>query len=238
MIEQEIKLCWVGAAPDLTVLLGPPIQIRTLANTYFDTADQSLAQQGYGLRLRRDGDQIEQTLKGPAPDQSGIAVRREWSWDRDAFCIDPELLPIEVGELEVVSHNHVQRQVWQVEGCEVVMDQGQVHVGSAHSPIAEIEVEAVQADWAGVLRVAQRLAGAVPCYIGAISKAERGHLLSGRASPPDRSALDGLGRALDPIKGPDWERAEYWAEQISQPVADLIRARNADVAGLCLVRMA
>ena len=237
MIEQEIKLCWLDDVPDLTPMLGSSVQIRHLVNTYFDTADQALAAAGYGLRLRRNGASIEQTLKGPAPDQSGVVVRKEWNWPRVEFSIDATLLPIPVGPLQAVSSNEVTRQVWHAQGCEVVLDQGLVRVGEAASPIAEIEIEAVDATWSDVLTLAAELAAAFPCYIGSISKAERGHLLAGRKSPADRSDLDGLGRALDRIKGPDWQQAERCAAQISPAVLERIQQRNANVAGLCLEQM-
>ena len=99
MIEQELKLCWLGDPPDLQSLLGTPEQTLSLANTYFDTPDRQLAQGGFGLRLRQQGEQIEQTLKGPAPNQDGVVVRQEWNWDRDRFVVDAGLLPIEVADL-------------------------------------------------------------------------------------------------------------------------------------------
>lgn len=234
MIEQELKLCWLGEAPDLNALLGSPETVLSLANTYFDTPDGQLAQGGFGLRLRQQGTQIEQTLKGPAPDQDGVVVRQEWNWDRDRFVVDVDLLPIQVADLIEVSFNRVERQVWNRNGCEVVLDQGEVRVGDQSSPIAEIEIEAKSANWMSVLSTARALAEQFPCYIGAVSKAERGHLLAGRPSPEDRSPLDALGRALDPIKGPDWAGALAAAQTLSSAIADRIRARDANVATLCL----
>ena len=237
MIEQELKLCWLGDPPDLKSLLGAPKQTLSLANTYFDTPDGQLTQGGFGLRLRQQGDQIEQTLKGPAPNQDGVVVRQEWNWPRDRFVVDVGLLPIEVGDLVQVSSNQVRRQVWNRQGCEVVLDQGEVRVGDRSSPIAEIEIEAKSGDWLAVLSLASKLASYFPCYIGSISKAERGHLLAGRASPPDRSSLDALGRALDPIKGPDWSLALTAANDLSPAIADRIRAQDANVASLCLAEV-
>ena len=237
MIEQELKLCWLGDPPDLQSLLGAPEQTLSLANTYFDTPDGQLAQGGFGLRLRQQGEQIEQTLKGPAPNQDGVVVRQEWNWDRDRFVVDVGLLPMEVADLVQVSLNQVRRQVWNCKGCEVVLDQGEVRVGDRSSPIAEIEIEAKSEDWSAVLSLACELASYFPCYIGSISKAERGHLLAGRASPPDRSPLDALGRALDPIKGPYWSLALSAANALSPAIADRIRARDANVASLCLAEV-
>lgn len=84
MTELELKLVWLGVPPDL----GVPDQRLELENAYFDTPDSQLAQGRFGLRLRRNGAQIEQTLKGPAPDQSGVVVRQEWNWPRDQWSID------------------------------------------------------------------------------------------------------------------------------------------------------
>ncbi|QGG79099.1 CYTH domain-containing protein [Litorivicinus lipolyticus] len=237
MTELELKLVWLGDAPDLTGVLGPLSRTLQLHNQYFDTVDGALAARLCGLRLRRCGDDIEQTLKGPAPDRDGVRVRREWNWPRDAFSIDRAVLPVQAqveGALIATSSNRVVRRVWDLPGIEVVMDQGEVRVGERVSPIAEIEIEDKGAGWPAVLEQARRIASAVPCFIGAISKAERGRVLAGGNFASNGAPLDALGRALDPLSGPDWSGALSAAEMISPDVAARVRRQDADTGLLCL----
>lgn len=237
MTELELKLVWIGSPPGLTPWLGPVTRVLALENYYFDTADGALAAKHYGLRLRRNGDEIEQTLKGPAPDQDGIRVRQEWNWPRDALTIDLRLLPEPArvtAPLIATSSNRVSRQVWDLAGVEVVMDQGEVRVGDRVSPIAEIEIEDKGAGWPAVLEQARRIASVVPCYVGSISKAERGRVLAGAGFADDGSPLDALGRALDPLSGPDWSAAAAAAELISSGVAAKVRSQDANTGLLSL----
>lgn len=237
MTELELKLVWLGDAPDLTAVLGPLSRTLQLHNQYFDTADGALAARLCGLRLRRSGDDIEQTLKGPSPDRDGVRVRREWNWPRDAFSIDRAVLPVQAqveGALVTTSSNQVMRRVWDLPGIEVVVDQGEVRVGARVSPIAEIEIEDKGAGWPAVLEQARAIAAAVPCFVGSISKAERGRVLAGGDFAGNGSALDALGRALDPLSGPDWIGALAAAEMIGPEVAAKVRRHDADTGLLCL----
>lgn len=241
MTELELKLVWTSEPPDLEAFFGPPDDTLNLTNQYFDTASGQLAAASYGLRLRRSGDQIEQTLKGPAPDQSGIRVRQEWNWPRDDFSIDLTRLPMGVLPLDSsapalveTSFNTVRRRVWQRDGIEIVMDQGQVRVGQQVSPIAEIELEDKGSGWLALLKQAQRLAGTFDCFVGSISKAERGRVLAGDGFADNGSAIDALGRALDPLSGPDWEAARDAAENINETIAAAVRQRDSNVGAACL----
>ena len=55
---------------------------RRLVSTYFDTPNLRLARDGVGLRIRRDGRQWIQTVKGPPEAESGgsLAARPEYEW--------------------------------------------------------------------------------------------------------------------------------------------------------------
>ena len=54
-------------------------QLNKLTNCYFDTADQALRQLDFGLRIRRDGDHIEQTIKTAGVIIGGLHQRPEYN---------------------------------------------------------------------------------------------------------------------------------------------------------------
>ncbi|MFP3449254.1 inorganic triphosphatase, partial [Pseudomonas sp. SIMBA_067] len=54
---------------------------RELMNQYFDTPERDLAQAKVALRLRKDGDDIIQTLKTRGQSVAGLSERNEYNWD-------------------------------------------------------------------------------------------------------------------------------------------------------------
>src|SRR5437660_7333754 len=87
--ELEIKLRLPRKAvanvlrhPALTELKAGRARRRRLVSTYFDTPNLRLATAGVGLRIRRDGRQWIQTVKGPPEGESGggLAARPEYEW--------------------------------------------------------------------------------------------------------------------------------------------------------------
>src|SRR5690606_9326379 len=59
-----------------------------LLNQYFDTPERELAQAKVALRLRRDGDQLIQTLKSRGQSVAGLSERNEWDWYLDKAKLD------------------------------------------------------------------------------------------------------------------------------------------------------
>ena len=62
-------------------------QTRELLNRYYDTTDFALANSQVALRIRRDGEQLIQTLKSKGASVAGLSERNEWDWylDSDAL---------------------------------------------------------------------------------------------------------------------------------------------------------
>src|SRR5262245_29682076 len=61
---------------------------RELFNQYYDTPTRELARAKVALRLRRDGDDYIQTLKGRGHSVAGLSERNEWDWHLDKAELD------------------------------------------------------------------------------------------------------------------------------------------------------
>ena len=92
--ETEIKLR--ASRETLAALRAHPLlskrnksgwQRHALANQYYDTAERDLAGARVALRLRRDGEQLIQTLKSRGQSVAGLSERNEWDW----YLQQPEL---------------------------------------------------------------------------------------------------------------------------------------------------
>ncbi|WP_179394324.1 CYTH domain-containing protein [Lacticaseibacillus absianus] len=64
--EQEVKVMLTQSQADAIAAAYPFSAPFTQTNTYYDTPDQALRQQGLGLRIRQFATHAEQTLKVPA----------------------------------------------------------------------------------------------------------------------------------------------------------------------------
>src|ERR671911_777217 len=89
--HQEIE--WQFDAPELGYVNGwlegqssafglavVPAETKQLVDSYYDTEDWRFYRAGYALRVRRDGERVEATMKSLAqPDDGGLKRRREIS---------------------------------------------------------------------------------------------------------------------------------------------------------------
>jgi inorganic triphosphatase YgiF len=74
-------------------------------NQYFDTPERDLAQAKVALRLRKDGDEVIQTLKTRGQSVAGLSVRNEYDWKLpkaklDVKKLDGECWPEQLAELD------------------------------------------------------------------------------------------------------------------------------------------
>ena len=200
--ETEIKL-WVSPEDLLRLREHPVIaarsvgqwQTRELLNRYFDTADFALANAQVALRIRRDGEQLIQTLKSKGASVAGLSVRNEWDWylksNRLVLShLSDECWPESLGELDkkqlkAIFNTDFKRQFtelrWQREGVETVvevaLDQGSVTAGKQRDDICELELELRAGEPIALFELALELATDVPLMPSDISKAERGYRL-------------------------------------------------------------
>ncbi|HEX8593507.1 MAG TPA: CYTH domain-containing protein [Pseudomonas sp.] len=166
-----------------------------LSNQYFDTPERDLANAKVALRLRRDGEQIIQTLKTRGQSIAGLSERNEYNWDLpkaklDLKKLDGECWPEQLAELDkktikpLFTTDFVREKAEIAWGrgktkvvIEAALDLGQVVAGKQKEEICELELELREGDPAALLELAAELAATLPLMPCDISKAERGYRL-------------------------------------------------------------
>jgi inorganic triphosphatase YgiF len=89
---------WLAEHPAAHGLVVVPVATRELTDTYFDTEDWRLYRVGYALRLRRDSNSAEATMKSLAPAEGALRRRREISVPLKAGAKTLKEAPGPVGE--------------------------------------------------------------------------------------------------------------------------------------------
>ncbi len=172
-----------------------PWQTRELLNRYYDTTDFALANSQVALRIRRDGEQLIQTLKSKGSSVAGLSERNEWDWylksnrlvlsHLDDSCWPESLRKLDKKQLKAVFSTDFKRQFaelrWQRDGVatvvEVALDQGVVIADQQQEEICEIELELRAGDPVSLFELALELAADTALMPCDISKAERGYRL-------------------------------------------------------------
>lgn len=167
---------------------GPFVSI-TMETAYYDTADHTLADKKWMLRLRLENGKSVCTLKTPLPDGS----RGEWEVEcRSIEAAIPELCglgaPTELTELtapglqEVCSARFTrQAATLELDGCtvELALDQGSLYGGGQAQPLSELEVELKAGSEEAAVQFAQCLAAEYGLKAESKSKVQRARALAG-----------------------------------------------------------
>jgi inorganic triphosphatase YgiF len=137
-----------------------------LSNQYFDTPDRDLANAKVALRVRRDGEQIIQTMKTRGQSVAGFSERNEFNWDLpkaklDLKKLDGECWPEQLADLD-------KKTIKPLFTTDFVREREE---------ICELELELREGDPAALLELAAELAVTLPLMPCDISKAERGYRL-------------------------------------------------------------
>ena len=216
MQEIELKLqvpAAQRAAVEAAVAGRTPAPRVRLQAAYHDTAERTLALAGIALRLRREGRQWVQTLKGAGDD--GL-TRAEHNVPRGAGqavpAIDPRLhAGTNVGDrllallgantgtsLQTLYrtdiHRRTRAQIVRSPGrpqsrVELAFDAGRIEAGAASIEVCELEIELLDGTPAAVIETARRWLPRFGLWLDGRSKAERGDLLArGEAVAPARMA--------------------------------------------------
>ncbi|MCU1718064.1 inorganic triphosphatase [Pseudomonas sp. 5P_3.1_Bac2] len=200
--ETEIKLR--VSRETLTALRDHPLlkkrnksgwEQRPLFNQYFDTPARDLAHAKVALRLRRDAEQVIQTLKSRGQSVAGLSERNEWDWylskaKLDLKKLDDSCWPQALAELDkkqlmaIFSTDFVREKAEIAWGrgkakvvIEAALDLGKVIAGEGEEEICELELELRQGEPDALLELAAELAAELPLMPCDISKAERGYRL-------------------------------------------------------------
>ncbi|WRH92240.1 CYTH domain-containing protein [Pseudomonas fluorescens] len=168
---------------------------RELMNQYFDTPERDLAQAKAALRLRKDGDEVIQTLKTRGQSVAGLSERNEYDWTLpkaklDVKKLDGECWPESLAELDkktlkpIFTTDFVRERAEIAWGrgkskvvIEAALDLGHVVVGKQKEEICELELELREGEPAALLELAAELAETLALMPCDISKAERGYRL-------------------------------------------------------------
>lgn len=182
--EQEIKLRAADAASFSQILQDTavrtaccsPVEEIRMQTVYYDTAERLLSRKKWVLRCRKENEDTVITLKTPA---DGSYVRGEWSLtDAAPLCaggISPQvfrelvargapeqLLTLEPLSLQPVCGVQFTRQRCRLQlehaTAELALDSGHLYRGERSRPLAEVELELLQGDFAPVKAFAQALA--------------------------------------------------------------------------------
>ncbi|PHR83413.1 MAG: hypothetical protein COA59_12565 [Colwellia sp.] len=200
--ETEMKLCL--SSETMALLIKHPLitdrmeghwNTVNLTNQYFDTLSFSLDQADVALRLRLDGEQVIQTLKGRGDCIAGLFVRNEWDWYLDSYELNLELLDsncwpealIELDKttIEPVFINQFTRTkailkwLWkgQTVEVEVAFDVGSVVTDVSQDSISELELEMRQGPIDALMDFVVELSSCFSLIPSSISKGERGYRL-------------------------------------------------------------
>jgi triphosphatase len=202
MFETELKFQVPAAARErlhrvLATATARSIPLRAL---YFDTPDRRLARAGLALRLRKEGEQWVQTLKGQGASTLNRvehelrldAVRGEPRLETSRHAGTPLAQPLAdalgdaAGSLDVVFETDVLRTLRWVrhEGAlvEVAFDSGEIIAGANRLPLCEIEFELKRGPVQGLLGLATRWLQRHHLWLDVRSKAEQGDRLAAGAA--------------------------------------------------------
>ncbi|NWD72069.1 inorganic triphosphatase [Pseudomonas gingeri] len=168
---------------------------RELTNQYFDTPERDLAKAKVALRLRRDGEEVIQTLKTRGQSVAGLSERNEYDWHLakaklDVKKLDGECWPEALAELDkktlkpIFTTDFVRERAEIAWGrgkakvvIEAALDLGFVIAGKHKEEICELELELREGEPAALLELAAELAEKLALMPCDISKAERGYRL-------------------------------------------------------------
>ncbi len=246
MLEIELKLQVPGAAHAAVEAAvagrSPSTRLRLrLQAAYVDTSDRRLATAGLALRLRREGRQWVQTLKGSLAD--GIS-RHEHNVARGGATVMPSIEPqlhsgTAVGErlqallagevdapLAVVYRTDIRRRTRvlavRVPGqpqakVELAFDLGSIAADGTSIAVCELEIELLSGTPDAVITTARRWIAQHGLWLDARSKSERGDLLARgeRIAPPTHA-----GPA--PILDPTMSAADAWRVVLRNCAAQVI----------------
>lgn len=200
-MELELKLAMspedLATAKELPWLKeyqSAPTRTQHLKATYFDTPSFDLRQAGLTLRVRKEGRQHVQCLKGHA---SGTAMLAREEIESIVPSTQPDLEQLRrttLAEqveaktwvaLRPVFTTDIKRTIRQLRIdqtlVELSFDQGTVKSDKAEAPICETEIELIAGEASALLDFSQRLVEAMPCHLSQHGKADAGYALLGQA---------------------------------------------------------
>ena len=168
-------------------------QEKQLANCYFDTPDLNLRHHDMGLRVRRNNDHIEQTIKTAGQVVGGLHSRPEYNVDIVSEFPILSLFPNEIWhqsqsvstiqrDLVALFDTNFKRCTWLITDAvgnvvELAFDQGEITSSENKESIHELEFELFEGDKSALFNLARLLFDVLALRPGIKSKAARGYSL-------------------------------------------------------------
>ena len=217
-LKFDIALADVRRLRRARVLAGVKSRTESLLALYFDTPDEVLAAHGMALRLRREGRQWIQTLKGGGGVTGGLHAREEWESPSEDGSLDlarwrdtplgalPDAATLHE-RLAVLFQVEVERTTWNVRpargvALEVALDVGEVRHGAASDAVCEVEIEHKAGPQGAVFELARHLLDEVRLVPSAVTKAQRGYRLARQETlQPAHARPAALAHAMTPAQG-------------------------------------
>ncbi|MCX5495316.1 CYTH and CHAD domain-containing protein [Kaistia dalseonensis] len=199
----------IAFEPDSQALTRGPMQTRRLVSTYFDTSDHVLFRHGYVLRIRQDGVEPTQCLKGTTHSGS-VGTRFEHEVAAPASTPDIDLFgPTVAAELESILEgaplvaiftSQIERTVrtieWHGATIELAADSGEIVAGSKAERVAEFEIELRAGPLQPLFEIGLLFVDRFAAGLMQQSKSERGFGLLGHAPVPCPSEPPELDEAM------------------------------------------
>ena len=174
------------------LLNGSPRRAKLLSR-YYDTAAAELHEAGVALRLRRDGRQWLQTVKGPGSAVAGMHQRAEYEWKiahprldfpklattpwhKTFVAVNGRLKSLFSTDILRISHPLAFADGTRATLC---LDRGFIVAKGRRSPICELEIELIDGDAQRLRELGLQLTTDLPLAVAHRSKAERGYALAG-----------------------------------------------------------
>ena len=199
-IEIELKYLILGdnSAEKITKMFNREgiqftYQEKQLSNCYFDTPDLNLRQHDMGLRVRRNNNHIEQTIKTAGQVIGGLHSRPEYNVDIESNLPILTLFPSEIWQQEqsvaniqkglvALFNTDFKRCTWLITDAsnnviELAYDQGEIVSAEQKETIDEIELELVEGEPSALFNLATILFSTLALRPGLKSKAARGYAL-------------------------------------------------------------
>lgn len=199
-VETELKFAIKAEAlapliQYLTQHMGQPLPAKLLMNRYYETDDQFLRRHDMGLRIRREDESYEMTLKTAGQTLGGLHQRPEYNVALQQDELELAKFPATVWpancnvselnlSLKPLFSSNFTRQIWQLTQAEteieLALDHGSIEANGQVQTILEVEIELKKGAIQPLFDVASALIsnnhGAV--RLSNCSKASRGYQLA------------------------------------------------------------
>lgn len=175
---------------------------KNLLAVYFDTADLDLKSRKMAFRIRQEGAERIQTVKGSA---GGAGLQRRLEFNAPTSGQEPDLALISNeslrAELAALTENtplvpvfstDIRRTAWMLDleggAVELALDVGKIESEGRSVAVCEAELELKGGTPQALLAFAAELAERYTCHVGEESKAARGYALFLKSGPTSRKS--------------------------------------------------